>query len=137
MNKGTIAALLVAVLVIGAVPYAWTTQEVKPPVDPTIAVLMKKKLEYSQQLLESLTLNDLPAAGKQAEALLRIRREAGFRVLKTPEYEHWADSFTTAGEGIIKASKDNNLESAKLHYLGLTMACFNCHSYTRDLRKRG
>ena len=38
---------------------------------------------------------------------------------------------------IVKAAKESNLEAAKLHYLGMTMACFNCHAYVRDMRKKG
>ena len=29
--------------------------------------------------------------------------------------------------------KDKNLEAAKLNYLGMTLACFHCHTYVRDL----
>jgi len=34
-----------------------------------------------------------------------------------------------------KAAKDKNLEQAKLSYLGMTLCCFNCHTYVRDQRR--
>jgi hypothetical protein len=90
------------------------------PVEPTTQQLMKKKLEHAQHLLGALSLNDLQAAGKDAENLLRIRQEAAFRALKTPEYDFCAERFQQSAEGIIKAAKTDNLEAAKLHYLGTT-----------------
>jgi hypothetical protein len=45
-----------------------------------------------------------------------------------------SEEFTIAAEDLIKAAKSRNLEAAKLQYLGMTMACFHCHTYTRDYR---
>jgi hypothetical protein len=98
--------------------------------------LMKRKLELSQKLLESLTLNDLAKAGEQAKELLAIRKDPAWKVFKTEIYEEFSSQFSRSAEGIVKASKEKNLEAAKLHYLGMTLGCFNCHSYVRD-RKEG
>ncbi len=100
-----------------------------------IKVLMRRKLENSEKILEALSLNDMAAAGKHASELLKIRKDPVFRVIKTPEYELWSDEFTRAAEGIVKAGKDKNLEAGKLAYLGMTLSCFNCHAYVRDLKK--
>lgn len=134
-------ALTVAALGLSVAAYAMFEQSspaAQPKqVEPTTPQLMKRKLEYAQHLLASLSLNDLPAAGKDAEHLLRIRQEAGFRAIKTPEYDFCAESFQQSAEGVIKAAKTDNLEAAKLHYIGMTMACFNCHAYVRDMKKKG
>jgi len=99
-----------------------------------VQALMKKKLEHAQKILEALAINDPKMAVEQAEALVLVRREAGFRVLKTPDYELWADDFEQSAQGLIKAAKGKNLEAARLKYLALTTTCFNCHNYVRDQR---
>lgn len=106
-----------------------TAAQAKPK---TKQEVMKRKLQVSQLLLEALTLNDMGKAGKHAEELLQLRKEPAWRVFKTQMYEGFSTDFTRSAEGIMQASKDKNLESAKLHYLGLTLTCFNCHSYFRD-----
>ncbi len=128
------AALLVATAcgVVGS--YALLAQ---PKAEPTTAELMKKKLEYGQKLLSALTLNELDTVASEAEHLIQVRKEAAFRAIKTPEYEMFADDFEHAARAMKKAAKEKNIESAKLHYLGMTMACFNCHAYVRDVRKGG
>jgi hypothetical protein len=105
--------------------------------DEKTKMLMRRKLEHSQKILEALTLNDLDKAAKHSEELLKVRKDPDFKVWKTAEYELWSDEFTRSVEGIIKASRDGNLEAAKLQYLSMTMSCFHCHSYTRDAGKRG
>jgi len=97
--------------------------------------LMHKKLEAAEKVLEGLAMNDLDKVAKNAEELARIRKEASFRIIKTAEYDLWSDEFIRSLEGIQKAAKEKNLEKAKLGYLGMTLTCFNCHTYVRDMRK--
>ena len=96
--------------------------------------LMRKKLENAQKILEALTLNDVEKAAKHADELMNIRKEVNFKVFKTEQYEMWSNEFTQSAEGIKQAAKDKNLEAAKLSYLGMTLACFHCHTYVRDLK---
>jgi hypothetical protein len=130
---------VVAVLSLGTVYSGYSFLDTKPPekpkTDEKTSALMRRKLENSQKILEALVTNDLDKASKHSEELLKIRKDPNFKVLKTPEYEIWSEDFTRSVNGIIKASQDKNLEAAKLHYLGMTMSCFNCHTYTRDMRK--
>jgi rubrerythrin len=96
--------------------------------------LMRKKLENAQKILEALALNDVDKASKHAEELLKIRKEVNFRVFQTEQYEMWSNEFSRNAEGIIKAAKDKNPEAAKLQYLGMTLCCFHCHTYVRDMK---
>jgi hypothetical protein len=98
-----------------------------------VKTLMRRKLDHSQQILEALALNDLKKAAEHAEGLIRVRQEVTWKVLRTKQYEKFSDDFNQSAEGIIKAAKDKNLEAAKIHYLGMTLTCFNCHTYVRDL----
>ena len=109
--------------------------EAQKPDPKKVKELMHRKLEHSQKLLEALVLNDLDKAAQNAEALIRVRKEAAWKIVKTEEYDLWSNDFDRSARGIIQAAKDKNLENAKLHYLGMTLACFHCHTYVRDLGK--
>jgi hypothetical protein len=95
--------------------------------------LMGQKAEHVHKLLDALMKNDLAEAGKQAEELLRIRKEASWYLVKTDVYNLWSSQFTADAEKIVKAAKEKNFEVAKLGYLEMTMTCFHCHTYLRDL----
>jgi hypothetical protein len=84
-------------------------------------------------LLEILQ-NDLGKASSQAQQLIRIRKDPAWKVLKTATYEEFSSQFNRSAGMLIKASKDKNLEAAKLHYLEMTLTCFRCHTYVRDLK---
>ena len=108
-------------------------EEFKKPDRKLVKELMGKKLIHSQKLLAALVTNDLDKAGKEAEELIRVRKEAAWMIVKTKEYEMWSNEFNTSAEKIIKAAKDKNPDAAKLGYLEMTMTCFQCHTYVRDL----
>jgi hypothetical protein len=110
------------------------TKEKTPKPDPKkVKELMTMKLEHSQKLLGALVVNDLDKAAKHAEELMRIRKEASFIIVKTKLYEMWSDEFARSAEKIVKGAKDKNSDTARLAYLEMTMTCFNCHTYVRDL----
>jgi hypothetical protein len=131
-------ALTVAALSLPAATHSGLAQEKKDERDEKkIKELMHRKLENAQKVLEALCVNDLDKAAKHSEELIKIRKEAAFKIVKTVEYEIWADEFDRAGMGIVKAAKEKNLEAAKLNYLSMTMSCFHCHTYVRDLKRTG
>jgi hypothetical protein len=138
MRKMT-CALVIAALTLGAATLSGHGQGPKKdepkPDEKKVKELMRKKLEYSQKVLEGLALNDLDKVAKNAEELKRVRKEAAWRVIPTAEYELWGDEFNRSLDGMIKAAKDKNLEKAKLDFLGMTMSCFHCHTYVRDMKK--
>jgi hypothetical protein len=103
-------------------------------VDPQkVRVLMHKKLDNAQKILAALTLNDLDRAGTSASELLDISKEAEFLIYKTRDYEMYRDEFRRSAESLGKSAKEKNLEAAKLAYLEMTMSCFHCHAYVRDV----
>jgi len=108
-------------------------QDKKKDENPT-AALMKKKLAASQKLLEGLALNDFTIIRENADALHDISREAGFKSLKTPRYELYADEFQQTTEKLSKSAKDKNLDAAALAYVDLTLSCVKCHQHVREVR---
>jgi hypothetical protein len=143
MLKLTLGLAIVASVVLGLTEFGQTREQPKPPPDnkkdapkpdkTKVKELMTRKLEHSQKLLAALVKNDLEKAGAESKELLRIRKEAAWLIVQTESYEMWSKEFTVSADTIIKASKDKNLDAAKLGYLEMTMTCFNCHAYVRDL----
>lgn len=107
-------------------------EPVQKPDPKKVKELMRRKLENSQMLLEALTVGNLDNAAMHSNALLRISKDVEWRFLNTKEYEKWSDSFRQNAEAVVKAAKEKNLQSARLNYLGMTLDCFNCHSYVRE-----
>jgi hypothetical protein len=115
-------------------PQAGAQGERPKPDREKVRALMRRKMDQSQGLLEALMKNDLAKAGRHAEELARIRKDASFAVVPTPTYELWAGEFASGAEKVAKAAREKNFEVAKLGYLEMTMTCFHCHAYYRDLR---
>jgi len=141
--RRTLATVAMGVVLVGG----WAVVAEDPPKRPTpddkksapkadrkkVRELMSQKSDHVHKLLDALMKNDLPEAGKQAEELLRIRKEASWYLVKTDVYNLWSSQFTADAEKIAKAAKEKNSEVAKLGYLEMTMTCFHCHTYLRDL----
>jgi len=136
MKKWTYGMLLIA-LFCGIPTMTGHSQEAKKdaaqkPEPKKIKELMRRKLESSQELLKALTIGDLDIAGSHAEKLLRLSKEEEWKFRNTRQYEMWSDDFRQNAEAIVKAAKEKNLQGARLNYLGMTLDCFNCHSYVRE-----
>jgi len=95
--------------------------------------LMHKKLELAQRLLAALVLNNVDQVGPQAQGMIQLSNEAEWKVFKTAQYEMNSNDFRRSAEKLVQQSKAKDIESAKLTYLELTMTCFHCHRYVRDV----
>jgi hypothetical protein len=130
--KGTFLFGLVALLV--CIPtLSGHGQEPKKPDPKKVKELMRRKLEHAQKVLEGITLNDVKMIAKHADELVEINKQAEWKVLKTPQYEMFSDEFRRTAETLSKNAKDKNLDGASLTYLEMTLNCFNCHRYVRDV----
>jgi len=136
MRKLTCALTLIALIGIAPVPgnhaQVPDKQEVQKPDPKKVKELMRRKLDHSQKLLEALTLADLAKVGNHADELVKISKEVEWKTNKSRQYRTWSDDFRQNAEALSKAAKENNLQSARLNYLGMTLDCFNCHSYLRE-----
>lgn len=95
---------------------------------------MKRKLESSQKVLEGVAVGDYKLIEKHAEELLIISKEAGWKVLKTPEYELYSNDFRRHAESLMKSGREKNLDASALTYVELTLTCVKCHKYVREVR---
>lgn len=99
-----------------------------------VSDLMRKKLEYSQKLLEGIALNDFDKIARNADELIAVSKLAEWRVLKTPQYELHSNDFRRIADTIVKEGKAKNIDGATLGNLDLTLTCVKCHKYVREVR---
>jgi hypothetical protein len=102
--------------------------------DDKLAVLMKKKLEYSQLVLAGIALNDFDKVATGAQELTQVSKAAEFRVLKTPQYEVYSNDFRRSAESLAQAAKAKNIDAAALSYVEMTLTCVKCHKHVREVR---
>lgn len=125
----TARLLLVAVSLVGI--SGMTGHGVEPKED--LKALMKKKLESSQKVLESLAINDFDTVGNHARELIRISKAAEFHVVKTPQYELHSKQLRWSAELLEEMAKAKNGDGAALAYVELTLTCLKCHRHVREL----
>lgn len=92
---------------------------------------MKRKLEYSQKILEGITLGDFKMVSEQAEALQLLNRFEHFARNTDKQYTRQLSAFRSANEQLIEMANDENLEGATLAFHQLTNSCVGCHKIIR------
>ena len=112
-------------------------QEPKKPepkkLDAKAKELMRRKLDHSQKILEAITMNNFDQIAKHADELMQVSKQAEFLVIKTRDYELYRDEFRRSGESLARAAKEKNIHAAGLAYLEMSLSCFHCHQYARDV----
>lgn len=94
---------------------------------------MRKKLEYAQNVLEGLALEDFDLVAKGAKELKTTSAAAEFMVIHEPLYAEYADDFRKIAEKLAKAAKEKRIDGATLAYMDMTMSCVECHKYVRNI----
>jgi len=105
--------------------------------EATRAETMRKKLEYSKQVLEGLTKEDFPEMTRGARALKTLGESEVWGDLNRPEAERYGlyikEFQSLAGELVAKADA-KNLDGVTLAYVQLTVNCVRCHKELRESR---
>jgi hypothetical protein len=96
--------------------------------------VMREKLTHAQRLLEAITTSDYALLERESQALSRLTNDLGWMVLKTPEYRRQSDTFLRAADDLVAAAKQRDLDLAAMHYVSLTMSCYQCHRYVKNSR---
>jgi len=50
------------------------------------------------------------------------------------EYGRQSDAFLRATEELVAAAKQRDLDLAAMHYVSMTMSCYQCHRYIKNMR---
>jgi hypothetical protein len=127
MGKKLIVVAFVAIPVLAAVAGRASEPE-------SLQVLMHRKLNNTQKVLEGIAMKDFDKINAGAEELIAISKEAEWKVLKTPRYELLSDDFRRNAEALMQNAKDKNIDAAALSYVDMTLACVKCHKHVREVR---
>jgi cytochrome c556 len=109
---------------------AATANDVKAPED--VSYWMKKKLEFSQNVLAALTKSDFDDISENAQKMRDLNRFESFVRRRTPAYRTQLRFFQHANAELVRASEAKNIEAATLAFNQLTNSCVNCHKQLRD-----
>ena len=96
--------------------------------------VMERKLKHAQVMLEGLALKDFDKIEKSADELMQCVKEATWRINDTDKYLMYSNDFIRHIEGLQKAAKKKNIDSATLAYVEMTLTCVKCHEHLRETR---
>jgi cytochrome c556 len=96
--------------------------------------VMREKLTHSQRTLEAIVTSNFALLEQESNALSRATESAGWFVLNSPEYRRHSEAFLRATRDLVEAAKQRDLDAAAMHYLSLTMSCYQCHRYLKNSR---
>jgi len=128
----TIAAIGLAVSAWGLCAVRAQAPQEKKEEGQSTSYWMKKKLEYSQHILEGLAEADYDKIVENAQAMRRLNRIEGFIRGQMPGYRGHLNVFETALDEIIRQGNKDNVDGAALAFTQLTVSCVNCHKYLRE-----
>jgi hypothetical protein len=95
---------------------------------------MKKKLEYSQNILAGIANTDFDKIVGNAEAMRKLSKIEGFLHGQTPGYRTQLHIFEASVDEIIRQGNKDNVEGAALAFTQLTISCVNCHKQLRETK---
>ncbi len=134
--RGMSAAATAAILALASlllVP-ALSTGRASQQEKQTRSEFMRRKLEFSKNVLEGLSLEQYPLIEKNAKALKILSQAAEWEVPMIPnatDYVALTSEFQRNADDLVKAAKQSNIDGATLAYVKLTMNCVQCHKYVR------
>jgi hypothetical protein len=99
--------------------------------DQPASFWMKKKLEYSQNILAGIANADFDKIAQNAESMRSLSKVEGFVRRQTPGYRTQLHIFEESADEIIRQGKKDNVEGAALAFTQLTISCVNCHKHLR------
>jgi hypothetical protein len=132
------AALLVAIgTTLGGAAVAQTAKtngQAQTPAEQSMSVWMRKKLDYSQNILAGIANADFDKIAENAEAMRRLSKVEGFVRGRTPGYRTQLQIFEEATDEVIRQANKDNVEGAALAFTQVAMSCVNCHKHLREAK---
>ena len=130
------AAVTTTILALASLPFvsALSTGRASQQKNQNRSEFMRRKLEFSKNVLEGLALEQYPMIEKNAKALKVMSQAAEWEVPMIPnatDYVALTSEFQRYTDDLVKAAKQGNIDGATLAYVKLTMNCVQCHKYVR------
>src|SRR5271166_1918353 len=128
-----VAAAMLALLslsFVAALSTGWAGQQEKQ----SRSEFMRRKLEFSKNVLEGLSLEQYPMIEKNAKALKVLSQAAEWEVPMIPnatDYVALTSEFQRYADELVRCAKQSNIDGATLAYVKLTMSCVQCHKFVR------
>ena len=101
------------------------------------SIWMKKKLDYSQEILAGLTSEDFNKIADNARAMRALGKFEAFVRSRNTAYTRQLQVFEDTNDEIIRQADNDNVEGVALAFTQLTINCVNCHKVLRQHVKSG
>jgi hypothetical protein len=136
-----VCELLVAVFVMTPFQPTAAEQPAAKPIEPKAdeqqpSFWMRKKLDYSQNILAGIATADFDKIVENAEAMRALGKIEGFIRGRTPGYRTQLQIFEESNKEILYQATRDNVEGAALAFTQLTISCVNCHKQLREHSKK-
>lgn len=97
---------------------------------------MRKKLEYSQTVLQGITMEDFDLVRQAATSMRRLGTIESFARRKdTKAYRAQLAIFEYANDDLITQAEAKDVDAATAAFTQLTLSCVNCHKQLRAANK--
>jgi hypothetical protein len=105
--------------------------------DKNPSIWMKKKLDYSQNILAGITAEDFDKIADNARAMKGLGKFEAFVRSRNAAYTRQLQAFDDINDEIIRQADNDNVEGVALAFTQLTVNCVNCHKVLRQHVKSG
>ena len=105
-----------------------------PAQTPSTGRLMRDKLVHSQNVLEAIMTSNFASLERESAELEKVTTSPAWSVFKGPEYDRQSAAFVRAALDLGDAARARDLDAAALHYVSLTLSCFQCHRHMKNSR---
>ncbi|MDP6556840.1 MAG: hypothetical protein QGF59_28010 [Pirellulaceae bacterium] len=126
MRKSLVAGILTVLLLATALTAEDGKEKKKEP-----SFWMKKKLSYSQEILNGLATEDYELIQKNAMAMKGLNRIEFFVRRKPEGYRTQLKTFQFSVDELVRNAEDDDLDGATLAFTQMTISCVNCHKVLR------
>jgi hypothetical protein len=107
-------------------------------VDNRRSELMRRKLEYSKNVLEGLTRENFTLISDGATSLKALSEASEWKMGTIPNVEQYlayTREFQRLCDDLSQKAKAKNIDGATLAYVQLTLNCVHCHKYVRTIKQ--
>ncbi len=99
-------------------------------------VWMRKKLDYTQEILAGIAVADYDRIATNASAMRALGRVEAFVRGRTPGYRNQMQIFEDATDELLRQAEKENVDGAALAFTQLTISCVNCHKQLRQAERK-
>jgi len=96
------------------------------------SVWMKKKLDYSQEILAGIAIADFDRVAAAAANIKTLNKIEAFVRGRNPAYNEQLKAFLDSNEEILRQAAAKNVDGAAAAFSQMTTSCIRCHKVLRD-----